>query len=121
MSESQTTQEQLTSKEISAFLNRIAKFTLKLPYTIFISDLRHDEYKLTQPIPVSIEYEDNVIIASFYDVDVYGTGDDVQEAITDLCFQIVEIYELYSQNVSRLGPVPAREWKYLQTIVRSID
>ncbi len=70
---------------------------------------------------MSIEYEDNVIIASFYDVDVYGTGDDVQEAITDLCFQIVEIYELYSQNMSRLGPVPAREWKYLQTIVRSID
>lgn len=123
VSESQTTQEQLTSKEISDFLNRIAEFTeaLKLPHTIFISDLRHDKYKLTQPIPVSIEYENNVVIASFYDVDVYGTGDDIQEAITDLCSQIIEVYELYSQNVNRLGPVPAREWKYLQTIVRPID
>ena len=85
--ESQTTQAQLTSKEISTFLNRIAEFTesLKLPHTIFITDLRHDKYKLTQPIPVSIEYEDDTVIASFYDVDVYGTGDDIQEAITDLC------------------------------------
>ena len=123
MSESQTTQEQLTSKEISAFLNRIAEFTgaLKLPHTIFISNLRHDKYKLTQPIPVSIEYENNVVIASFYDVDVYGTGDDIQEAITDLCSQIIEVYELYSQNLNHLGPVPAREWKYLQTIICPID
>jgi hypothetical protein len=52
---------------------------------------------------------------------VYGTGDDIQEAITDLCSQIIEVYELYSQNVNRLGPVPTREWKYLQTIVRPID
>ncbi|MBM3234925.1 hypothetical protein FJZ31_01370 [Candidatus Poribacteria bacterium] len=131
MSEPQTTQGlpsnkvkgQLTSKEISAFLNRIAEFTeaLKVPHTIFISDLRHDKYKLTQPIPVSIEYEDDTVIVSFYDVDVYGTGDDIQEAITDLCSQIIEVYELYSQNVNRLGPVPTREWKYLQTIVRPID
>jgi hypothetical protein len=123
VSESQTTQEQLTSKEIAAFWDRIAEFTesLKLPHTIFITDLRHDKYKLTQPIPVSIEYEDDTVIASFYDVDVYGTGDDIQEAITDLCSQIVEVYELYSQNLSRLAPVPAREWKYLQMIVLPID
>jgi len=123
VSEPQTTQEQLLS-EISSSLVRIAEFTetaLKFPHTIFISDLRHEAYKLAQPIPVSIEYEDGVVIASFYDVDVYGTGDEVQEAITDLCAQIVEVYELYSQNASRLGPVPAREWKYLQTIVHPID
>jgi len=125
MSESQTMQEQSTLEKISDdILNRISEFTevtLKLPHTIFIGSLRHDGYKLTQSIPVSIEYENDVVIASFYDVDMYGVGNEIQEAITDLCSQIVEVYELYSQNEHRLGPVPEREWKYLQTIIRPVE
>ena len=124
MSETQTIEEQLTSERISALLNRISEFTevtLKLPHTIFIGSLRHDWYKLTLPIPVSIEYEEDAVIASFYDVDVYGIGNEIQEAITDLCSQIVEVYELYLQNEHRLGSVPRREWKYLQTIVKPVE
>jgi hypothetical protein len=85
--------------------------------TIFIGDLRSDEYRLNTPIPVTIEYDEDTVIASFYDIEEYGIGEDLEEALSDLCAGLVEYYESLEENVHCLGPLPARHWKYLKTLI----
>jgi len=85
--------------------------------TIFIGDLRSNEYRLNMPIPVTIEYDEDTVIASFYDVEEYGVGEDLEEALSDFCAGLVEYYESLEENVHCLGPLPARHWKYLKTLI----
>ncbi|MBM3239078.1 hypothetical protein FJZ31_22525 [Candidatus Poribacteria bacterium] len=51
--------------------------------TIFIGDLRSDEYRLNTSIPVTIEYDEDTVIASFYDVEEYGVGEDLEEDLEE--------------------------------------
>lgn len=85
--------------------------------TNFIGDLRSDEYRLNTQIPVTIEYDEDTVIASFYDVEEYGIGEDLEEALSDLCAGLVEYYESLEENVHCLGPLPTRHWKYLKTLI----
>ncbi|MBC8230801.1 hypothetical protein H8E77_14725 [bacterium] len=85
--------------------------------TIFIGDLRSDEYRLNTPIPVTIEYDEDTVIASFYDVEEYGVGEDLEGALSDLRAGLVKYYESLEENVHCLGPLPTRHWKYLKTLI----
>ena len=85
--------------------------------TIFIGDLRSDEYRLNTPIPVTIEYDEDTVIASLYDVEEYGMGEYLEEALSDLCAGLVEYYESLEENVHCLGPLPVQHWKYLKTLI----
>ena len=89
--------------------------------TIFIGDLRSNEYRLNTPIPVTIEYDEDTVIASFYDVEEYGVGEDLEEALSDLCAGLVEYYESLEKNANCLGPLTVRHWKYLQTLILRQD
>jgi hypothetical protein len=90
-------------------------------HTIFIQNLRHPVYQLRHPIPVLIETDEDVIIATHYDIDMYGTGDDVQEAISDLCAGIIEYYESLKDDEDNLGPLPAQEYAYLNQIIMEVE
>ena len=89
--------------------------------TIFIGDLRSDEYRLNTPIPVMIEYDEDTVIASFYDVEEYGIGEDLEEALSDLYAGLVEYYESLEENAHCLGSLPERHWKYLKTLISRFE
>ena len=84
---------------------------------LFISDLRSEKYALNRPIPISIRYDATDVIAKFYDVDMYGVGKDVQEALDDLCAGLVEYYESLATSEEKLGPLPARDWCFLKELI----
>jgi hypothetical protein len=84
---------------------------------IYIQNLRHPNYTLRRSIPVSLESEENKIIANCYDIDMYGSGDNEEEAIDDLCEVIVEYYESLKADKENLGPLPEKHWDYLRTVV----
>ncbi len=89
----------------------------QMPETHWIQNLRHPSYQLRQPIPILIEEEGDVTIATYDDVDLYGTGEDEQEAISDLCAAIVEYYEGLKEHEGRLGEIPAQEYTFLKGII----
>ncbi len=61
----QTTQETIRS-ELS-----------KPPEIRWIQNLRHPAYQLRQTIPIVIERHSDVVIATYDDIDLYGTSADV--------------------------------------------
>ena len=63
------------------------------------------------------QYDVDVVIATYDDIDLYGTGDDVQEAISDLCTAVVEYYEGLKENENRLGDIPDQEYAFLKQII----
>ena len=64
-----------------------------------------------------IEYDDDVVIATYHDIDMYGTGADVQEALSDLCEAIVEYYETLKDDEENLGLLPSQHYAFLKKII----
>ncbi len=108
-------------QEIKALLQKQADTnSLRAPKTIFVDNLRSNGYRLSHALPVTVEYEEDTVIASFYDLDLYGLGDEVSEAIDDLCATLVEYYEMLLEDGECLGPLPHKHWQYLQTLVTPV-
>lgn len=87
------------------------------PYTIFIQNLRHPSYRLRHPIPVLIERDDDMIIATYHDVDMSGTGADVQEALSHLCAAIIKYYETLKDDEDNTDSLPSQEYAFLKQII----
>lgn len=83
---------------------------------IFIGTLHSEDYVLRKPIPVSIEHEEQVYVASNYDLGLYGYGDTENEAIDDLRESIIGCYEDLKQE-KELGPIPSRMMAYYEEII----
>lgn len=89
--------------------------------TIFIQNLRNTQYRLKQAIPIYIELVEDAAIASYYDIDMYGEGDDEQSAIDDLCGAIIEYYESLLEDPDILGPMPKQELEFLRNLIEKTD
>ncbi len=74
-----------------------------------INTLGNEYWELKTPIFVAIEIrEDNDFVACLYDVDLYGYGDSVPEALEDLKEAIVNQFEYLTENESEFqieGPL----------------
>ena len=103
-------------EKIEAISNKLENFVVPQPYTIYIQNLRHSSYHLRYPIPILIEYDDD-IIATYHDIDMYGTGADVQEALADLCAAIVEYYETLKDDEENLGLLTAQHYAFLKQFI----
>ena len=122
MEAAEVTMDQLHHEiqELRSFLQEQADTEgIRAPKTIFVDNLRSDLYRLSHAIPVTIEYEEDTVLAFFYDLDLYGLGDEISEAIDDLCATLIEYYEMLLEEQDRLGPLPRKHWVYLQTLVMS--
>jgi predicted RNase H-like HicB family nuclease len=105
-------------KEIDKLYKAIGKLSKKLAAkSIFLQNLRHPSYILKQPLSVTLESEDSEIVASCYDVNMYGCGDSEEEAIDDLCSVLVEYYETLKEDKEKLGIIPKKHWGFLSSII----
>ena len=110
-------------QEIRALFREIAKRQKEAvsvqPYTIFIQNLRHPSYRLRHPIPVLIERDDDIIIATYHDVDMFGTGTDVPEALSNLCAAIIKYYETLKDDEGNVGS--PQEYAFLKLIIVEVE
>jgi hypothetical protein len=88
---------------------------------VFIQNLRNPAYKLTQPIPITIEYDGEQHIASYDDVELFGSGEFREDAITELCVALIDYYETLVENRDRLGPLPQQHWDFLRNLISQIE
>jgi len=89
-------------------------------YNAQLRDLGDDNLKLTAPILITIEEYpgEDTVIASFPEVEVFGEGVTEAEAILNLKYSILDLYdELIDTSPKALGDLP-KAWLYiLQQII----
>lgn len=84
---------------------------------ITILNLGHEKYLFKSPFPVNIVFEDDVYIASSYDLNTFGYGESEDEALRDLCESVIEYYEHLKANHSNLGALLKRDWDFLSRMI----
>ena len=82
-----------------------------------ISSLQPEPYKLLQAIPVVIQPQEQEWIASFYDANLYASGETEQEAFDNLRSLILDVYESLAAEKDELGPEPARQIAILKSFI----
>ena len=104
-------------EKIEAISNKLENLFVPQSYTLFIQNLRHLSYHLRCPIPIFVEYDDDIVIATYHNIDMYGTGADIQEALSDLCDAIVEYYETLKEDEENLGLLTSQHYAFLKQII----
>ena len=85
--------------------------------TVYIQNVGDTRLFLQRDIPISIEYNDNVVTAISYDLEEFGFGNDEFEALKDIRESIVSLFYLFKEEEDNLGPLPKRQWNYLKDII----
>lgn len=88
----------------------------QLPETRWIQNLRHPSYHLHQPIPILVRRENNAATATYDDVELGGTGDNIRAAISDLCTKIVARYEELKESAAK-----PQEYAFLKRIIEEVE
>lgn len=83
---------------------------------VVIDTLNSEKYLLKKPIYVTIEMQDNVFIATNYDLDIYGHGDTEADSISELKNLIIEFYEDLKDEAD-LAPLPRKMMTYYSEII----
>ena len=88
----------------------------QLPETHWVQNLRHPAYHLRQPIPILVEKADDVVTATYDDVELCSTGDSMRTAISDLCTKIVAYYEELEESAAK-----SQEYTFLKQVIEEIQ
>ena len=88
-------------------------FTLAL-----ITTFAPEPYAVTKPLPISIYWSDDGFTASFFDANIYSTGDNEHEAFDNIKSLILDMFEgLISRPIDDLGPGPKLQLSVLEQFI----
>lgn len=90
-------------------------------YNTQVRDLGDDNYSLNEPLIVSIEEYpgEDTVIASFPEIEVFGEGVTEAEALMNLKWAILDLYEeLMESAPDELGDLPKAWLSILRKIVK---
>lgn len=82
--------------------------------TTFIGDFPGEAYKVLTPITVRVQTAGREFLAGFEEANIAMTGATPSEAVGNLAADILDTYELYSDEEANLGPEPARQLAVLR-------
>lgn len=85
-----------------------------LPNHILLETLRHRRLRVQSPMTVKITKENQHVIAEATELDEFGFGANLSEALRDLQRAIVKLYFTLEAERDRLGPDLQRVWATLQ-------
>jgi hypothetical protein len=78
---------------------------------------KHSKYHLKAPIYVTLEFEEDKVIASFDDIEAFSYADTASEAINLLSDEIIQIFEDLLEDKENLGSLPRKWLQYLEEII----
>jgi len=106
------------SDRISFYARKILKKIESNFKIIPLNSLRNEKYLLKHPIYITIEYENEQVIASFDDIEAFAYADNEFEAVDLLCQEIILLYnELSEEDKDNLGPLPKKWLSILQNFI----
>ena len=110
--------QSVKSEKIAFYAREILK-KIETNYRIIpINSLRNKQYSLKSPIYITIEYDNDQVIASFDDVEAFGYADNEFEAVDLLCKEIVILYEDLKKNKENLGVLPQKWLSILENFIQ---
>ena len=89
-------------------------------YNVQIRDLGDEAYRLTEPLLITVEehIEDDEVIASLAELELFADGVTESAAIAALKFEILDLYdELIDENRAGLGKKPQAWLRILKSII----
>lgn len=89
-------------------------------YSIQIRDIGDNSYQLSEPLLITIEeyQSEETVIASFPELEVFGEGFTESEAITNLKFAILDLFdELNDSPENELGELPKNWLNVLRKVI----
>ena len=84
---------------------------------LLIYSLHHPNLRLKAPLAVSLEYEEDQVIAYAHDLDVLGYGETESEALQDLRRTVADLYYELQENQPHLRGEAEAVWRYLSEII----
>jgi hypothetical protein len=92
-----------------------------LPSTMLLGALRDPRLRLITPLTITFEREDSDIVAYCEELEEFGYGTHLTEAIEDLQAAIAELYFTLKEENDRLGSELARIWDNLQQKIKEVS
>jgi len=91
-----------------------------LPKTMLLGALRDARLRLLEPLTITFEHEDNNIVAYCEELEEFGFGTHLTEAIADLQAAIGELYFTLKEENDRLASNLRRLWDNLCQKIKEI-
>jgi len=110
--------EILTNEQYRDFSKNLIKAVESRCRIVPINSLKKSGYTLNQPIYITIETDEDTVIASLDDIEAFAYADTEFEAINDLCEEIVTLYEDLRANRNNLGILPEKWLGYLDSVIK---
>ncbi len=82
-----------------------------------LNSLKHPKYRLKAPVHITLEFEEDKVIASFDDIEAFSYADTASEALDLLCGEIVQVFEDLVEDKENLGTLPQKWLEYLEEII----
>lgn len=85
---------------------------------VSITTVAPEPYEILRPIHVVIHASEEDYVASFFDANVYASGDTEEEALRNLASRILDAFDTLSEEpYDTLGPEPQRQLTVLREFV----
>lgn len=111
-------QQPLLSKDQYRYLSKQIIRSIETKFRILpLNSLKHPRYRLRVPMYISIEFENDQVIASLEDIEAFAYAETISEAIDCLCSEIIQIYEDLKENEEDIGPLPEKWLQFLEDII----
>ena len=86
---------------------------------IDVKSLPGEPYTVLQPIRIKIErMGENDFLASFEEANLAMSGETKEEALQNIIAEILDTFEMFSDEASRLGPEPSRQLRVMQKYLK---
>ncbi len=72
---------------------------------------------MKDPLHITLEFEEDKVIASFDDIEAFSYADTASEAIDQLCGEIIQVFEDLLEDQENLGLLPGKWLQYLEEII----
>lgn len=105
----------IVADEISTTTSGIEEKVIEYQ-TVFIASLNSESYTLKKPVPILIETEDKIFIASHCDLGLYAQADTEWEAVDALKELIIQFY-IDLLNEKELSPIPQKMMVYYREVI----
>lgn len=109
----------LTEEQYKTLSKRLVNAIERNYKTIALNTLQRPGYILKKPIYITIEIEENKVIASLDDIEAFAYADTEYEAINHLCEEIVSVYEDLKEDKGNLGRLPRKWLAFLEEVIES--
>lgn len=84
------------------------------PAQVLLGTLNDYGFRVTQAIPVNLETREDSIVASWLEIEEFGTGSSMSSAFLDLGHTLAELYRSLEADQAKLGPDLSRVWNVLK-------